>query len=90
LRNHNHAERPTWANENVRPNYSPSWFTAIIHKLLDRMDEWSHFTIFVLFMTVAGFVALKFAKTDVESISIVVLTVSAILIDLFGRWKKVP
>jgi hypothetical protein len=85
-----YAERPTWANENVRPKYSPSWFTAVLHKLLDRIDAWSHFTVFVLVMTVAGFAALKFAKTDVESISIVVLTVLAILIDLFGRYKKVP
>jgi hypothetical protein len=85
-----HAERPTWANENVRPKYSPSWFTAVLHKLLDRIDAWSHFTVFVLVMTVAGFAALKFAKTDVESISIVVLTVLAILIDLLGRCKEVP
>jgi hypothetical protein len=83
-------ERPFLGDGNVRPEYSPSWFTALLHKLLDRIDAWSHFTVFVLVMTIVGFTALKFAKTDVESISIVVLTVAAILLDLFGRWKKFP
>jgi hypothetical protein len=73
----------------VRQNFSPSWFTAILHKLLDRIDAWSNFTVFVLCVTIAGLIALKFAKTDIESVCIVVLTLLAIILDLFGRVKRI-